>query len=131
MRKLVWNLLTTDEALNGLGITQESVFAETGVDTPQMRPFLVTRWGTDEVGVSSVSRRLLTVWVHDEPADYTRIDAVITRVRAVLEAAVARQDPDGGWLVQVEWQGNSEDLSDDAHGTVVRNAAFRVVGSGQ
>lgn len=131
MRKLVWTLLKDDTQLNSLGIDEDSLLEESAVDTPAMRPFAVTRWREDSPGIGPVSRRTLTIWVHDTPGSYKRIDDVIRRVREVLEPVVAMQDPDGGWLNQIEWRGNSEDLSDDVQGTVVRNATFLVVGSRQ
>lgn len=129
MRKLVYQTLIEDTALNALGVSDESVFEQHGLDTPKPRPFVVTRWGIDEVGVGTLSRRSLNLWVHDTPGTYANIDAVLLRARTVLEGLVATQDPDGGWINQIEWQGESEDLADDAQGTVVRFATFRVIGS--
>lgn len=131
MRKLVWSLITGDATLNAEGVVAASVLADQSVDSPTVRPFLVLRWGPVVRGVGSVQVRDLTVWVHDEPADFARIDRIIRRLRTLLESAVGMQEGGGGWLVQADWQGDSADLADDAYGTITRNTSFRVVASGQ
>lgn len=129
MRKLVWSLLSSDAQMIADGINADSLLGEQSVDTPQLRPFGVLRWGENERGVGASSVRTLTVWFHDEPADYARIDRLIKRAKVVLESAVAMRETGGGWLTQADWSGDSADLADDAYGTIVRNTSFRVIGS--
>jgi hypothetical protein len=131
MRALIYGALVNDSVLNGLGINSESSFA-IDVDTPQTRPFLQIRWGLNEIGLknTAVSRRTLTVWVHDEPGDYTRIDEILYRVKSLLPT-LDGQSNGLGHVVSIEWTGDSEDLADDGHGTITRNTGFSLVGSGQ
>lgn len=131
MRALIFGALIADPILNGLGISGTNSFA-IDVDTPETRPFLQIRWGQNQIGLrnTAVSRRILTVWVHDEPGDYSDIDAILVRVKALLPT-LEGQSNGLGHVVSIEWTGDSEDLADDGHGTITRNAAFSVVGSGQ
>lgn len=129
MRSLVFDALTTDPILIGYGITDDSAFA-VDVDTPQTRPFLQLRWGNNDVGIAAVTVRSLVVWVHDSPADYTKIDAILLRLRNLIPLLVGESNGQG-WVVDVTWNGDSEDLTDDGHKTIARNASFTLVGSGQ
>lgn len=131
MYKLVWSLLSTDPQLNAEGIDAATLLGEQAVDTPKVRPFGVVRWGQNIPGVGRSTVRSLTVWYHDDPADYARINRCVKRTRAVLEGAVGVQDTDGGWLTQADWTDDSADLADDAYGTITRNTSFRVIGSSQ
>src|SRR6478609_3636971 len=129
MRSLVFSTIVNDSVLNSLGITGASSFA-VDVDTPLTRPFLQIRWGGNAEGLKQtpVTRRTVTIWVHDVPGDYTVIDQVISRLRTLL-LALEGQPNGGGFVVAVEWAGDSEDLSDDGHETITRNVAFELVGS--
>lgn len=129
MRSLVFQAIVNDTTLNGLGITDDSSFA-VDVDTPQNRPFLQIRWGRNDEGLDVVTRRNVVIWVHDEPGDYARIDTIILRLREFLPSLIG-QTNGLGWVVGVEWAGDSEDLSDDGHKTITRNTSFVLVGSGQ
>lgn len=131
MRELLYSAIISDPVLNGLGITDDSSFA-VDVDTPQSRPFLQLRWGRNEVGLSKteVGRRTVTIWVHDSPGDYGKIDAIILRLRELLPTLEGQRDS-LSFLIAAEWSGDSEDLSDDGHRTITRNTSFTLVGSGQ
>lgn len=129
MRTRLYQAIIADATLNGLGITDSSSFA-VDVDTPSNRPFLQLRWGRNDEGLDSVTRRNLVIWVHDQPGDYTKIDSIILRLRALIPGLVA-QPSANGWLMGAEWAGDSEDLVDDGHRTIARNTSFVLVGSGQ
>lgn len=129
MRTLIYQAIINDSAMNALGITDASSFA-VDVDTPQSRPFLQLRWGVNEIGLDVSTRRSLVIWVHDQPGDYTEIDAIILRLRALIPSLVPSRDANG-WLQGVVWEGDSEDLTDDGHRTIARNTSFTLVGSGQ
>lgn len=131
MRALIYSTLVNDSVLNAAGINDASAFA-VDVDTPQTRPFLQIRWGRTEIGLrrTVVSRRTLVVWIHDQPGDYSVIDAILTRVKDLL-LTLEGQSNGSGHVIAVEWTGDSEDLADDGHGTITRNTSFELVGSGQ
>lgn len=129
MRALIFQAIVADATLAGMGITEDGSFA-VDVDTPENRPFLQLRWGRNDVGLDVVTQRNLTIWVHDVPGDYGRIDSIILRLRTLILSLVAQPNADG-WLMGAEWSGDSEDLTDDGHRTIARNTSFVLVGSGQ
>lgn len=133
MRSVIWSALAGDEGLTSLGVVPGGILAG-DVDTPTQRPFIQLRWldGQRGVGVPGAShdRRILSVWVHDTPNDYTRVDQVISRVKKVFYDVVAQADNGGGFVSQIDWFGDSDDLVDDGHGTICRNSTFYVVASG-
>jgi len=75
-------------------------------------------------------RRTLQVWVHDEPSDYTNIDLALDRVRDVLTSLFGvNVSATTKWIAQIDWELDSDDLSDDIQNTVTRYSQFTVVGS--
>lgn len=129
MRALVRSAILADPTLSGLGVVSQGVLAG-DVDTPKQRPFLNLRWGQTLPGLDVVQRRTLEIWVHDKPNDYTRIDSILVRLRAVVVSVVGSSNG-LGHVVGVEWTGDSDDLVDDGHDTITRTASFSLVGSGQ
>jgi hypothetical protein len=121
-------LLTSDLQLESLGVTPASLFAG-DVDTVEPRPYVVLRWGEASPGVDVSRRRVLTVWVHDNPNDYTVIDKIIKRIREIYEA-VAGLRTEVGWITGIDWLTDSEDLTDDGPHTICRTTAYTVIGSG-
>lgn len=128
MRSLIRSVIIADATLEGFGVVDGAVLAG-DVDTPAERPFINLRWGPTNVGLSTVDRRLITLWVHDMPGDYARIDAIIRRLKIILLSLEARAHA-SGYVLMVEWSGDSEDLIDDGHGTITRTTSFTLVSSG-
>jgi hypothetical protein len=132
IRSFVFSRLTTDATLNSLGITANSVFTTHDVDTPQVRPMIVLRWGlTDNVlNHSPMAARALQVWVHDRPGDYERIETILRRVRTLLTSVSAENaGASDEWVSEIRWDRFSEDLSDEDAGTITRNGDFTITGS--
>jgi hypothetical protein len=128
MRTVIRSTIADDLGLRQLGVVPDAVYAG-DIDTPPERPFIQLRWGGTAPGVGAVGVRQLAVWVHDAPNDYTRIDGILRRVRFLMSSLVGVVH-DSGWLTQVDWNTDSDDLSDDGHGTITRNSTYTVVGSG-
>ena len=128
MRTLIRQVLIADPTLIGFGVAPGAVLAG-DVDTPAERPFLNLRWGATTPGMDVVDRRSLVIWVHDKPGDYTRIDSIIRRIKSLF-GALAGEAHSSGWLSQVEWVTDSNDLVDDGHGTITRTTTHNLVGSG-
>lgn len=136
LRSFVFTLLTVDSTLNSLGFTEDSVFTSHDEDTPQVRPFMILRWGNTDVGLNDwdtgvgSNLRRLTVWAHDNPGDYVRIDQCLSRVRDVLTSVHgAYTGTIGKYVGQIDWNGDSDDLKDDIVGTITRNSSYTIVGS--
>lgn len=130
IRDLIYDTLTQDTILNGLGITEDNTFNSNDEDTPQGRPLMVLRWGGASVGLDVVNLRSLTVWIHDKPSDYSVVDQALERVRTILTAMYGvNAGAAGKWVVEIEWTGDSDDLTDDVQNTVCRNSQYNLVGS--
>ena len=142
MRTLVAEALKNDPVLQTMGLVGTAVL--TGdVDTPQERPFVNLKWGASNPGLrqTSTANNLVTVWVHDTPNDYSRIFAMLTRIRTVLQAIEAQHwqetspwdagNPSAvssqGWLYDMRWQTDSTDLVDEGHGTIARWAVYAIM----
>lgn len=143
LREFVFDLITTDSVLNSLGITAASTFTTHTIDTPQVRPLCILRWGATNPGIQTsqqgvgishwpIGQGLLNVWVHDNirTGDYRRIDQSLKRVRDILTTPEGvNVGGDAEWLHMIVWEGDSEDLDDEAMRTITRNAQFRLTGS--
>ena len=130
VRELIFESVTTDPVLQVLGFDEDHVFTDHSLDTPQVRPLIVLRWQNVVVGLGSVNQRILQVWVHDQPADYERIDQTLKRLRTLLGSIEAvRIDGGAAGLHTVIWEGESDDLRDVEVGTITRWAQFRLTGS--
>jgi hypothetical protein len=130
VRDLIFDYLKVDAVLNGLGFTEQSMFNSNDADTPNMRPFMVFRWGATSAGMDVMRRRTLQVWLHDEPSDYTRIDTGLERVRNALTMLVGvNVDATTKWVAQIDWTSDSDDLFDDVQNTIARYTQFDVIGS--
>lgn len=129
MRTIVRDTIINDASLITLGVTSDGTLAG-DVDTPAARPFVNLKWGTDVPSFPNALpiQTTLAVWVHDEPWDYTRIHKIISRLRILLPAISAVVYPDASEVQVITWQGNSPDLQDDGHRTIVKVANFQVVG---
>lgn len=133
MRSYIRTLLFEDNTLRALGV---SVVSAGDIDTPKERPFINLKWGVTTAGLrgTRVNKTQLAVWVHDEPNDYRRISDILYRCYALLIAVEGQHwvetDPEyDGYITLVEYNGESADLSDDGHGTIVRQGNYTIVGN--
>ncbi len=130
MRSLIAQTILADATLTGLGVVEETLFAG-DVDTPPNVLWLNLRWGQVPAvpSVAAMATRNLTIWVHDEPNDYSKIDQVVRRLRELLPGIEAAEH-DSGWINSIRWAGDSDDLTDDGHGTITRTTSYTIVGTG-
>lgn len=130
VREVVTTRLISDATLNADGITLNSTFLSHDKDTPQVRPLMVLRWQDTFPGLGSVNQRNLQVWVHDKPGDYTRVDRILKRVHALLTTMFGVNAGDASsWVSQIDWKGDSDDLSDDEAVTFCRYSNYTITGS--
>lgn len=108
-------------------VPSESIHASGSmVGAPKNKPFIIVRMG-------QITRSLpedgylksMTVWVHDEPGGYKRIDEALELIRAQLEGPVAEVG-----AISCDWTGDSTDLADDGYGTITRNSSYTLAGVG-
>lgn len=129
MRAAIRLAIVGDSQLQALGVISSGVLSG-DIDTPEARPFLNLKWGTTNPAPfgGAAQQSTLTIWVHDEPNDYERIDAICRRLRVLLPSLVGMQDTDD-YVSQVAWTGDGIDLKDDGHRTITRQANYLINGS--
>ena len=93
---------------------------------PDVKPFLMLRLEADSPELNDgdaplITSRTLTVFVHDEPGSYVRIEQML----AMLRTALVGQVPSA---VACTWLGDTGDLADDTFKTITRAGTFRLVG---
>jgi hypothetical protein len=127
-RTWVYDKLVSETAVTTL-VPAPRIFSTLSVDdTPDVKPFIVIRMGTDRDELAqedeghSAGSHECAIWVHDDPIGYTGIDAVIEAIKDSM------RDVDGQDVIAARWNGDSGDLADDLRGTVVRTTNFRLDG---
>lgn len=90
------------------------------------KPFVIVKIGDSypellDDNIPEASSTLSTIWVHDEPGSYVRIDRLLLAIRSIVLARITSGDG-----IACLWQGDSVEFSDDALGTITRNVSFRM-----
>lgn len=127
MRRLVYQALTADATL--MGLLPGGLAGDRTTGVPDVLPFGVLTLEGPTPGIGAHRTWRLTVWVHSEREDFTAIDQVLKRVKAVMNT-LAPRTLNSIWLTDVTWEGDSPDLHDEDRGTNVRTSAFLLAGSG-
>lgn len=126
-RKAIYSMLTTDERLQALGMSQETTYGSATLQSPSESLFTVLKYGDDTAFLGMLSTQSLEVWVYDEPGSYVRINKVIDIVKQILTENVDVVDDDGGRFSQARWMSTSRELYDDIYKRITRFATFNVV----
>lgn len=125
-RGSVFQLLSNDVELAGLGV--QNTYGANSVDAPAEDLFLIIRFEDKQRAFGRRGAERMAVWAHDSSGgDYGRIDAVLERVKDLVESVVHHEGPDGWTLTTATWAQDGPDLVDDGYKTVTRWAEFAVV----
>lgn len=133
MRTWLYSTLTTDPALATLlgvdlaGLV-DRVFQGESLDTRLIpRPYLVYTLGnkTDETlsEEDTAARQFFTLFIHDEPFDFTRVDFIVNRVKALLSMSQVKSSG----IITVRHLETSRDLDDSTLGTILRYVRFQAI----
>lgn len=130
MRAYIAQTLANDEGLRQMGFAKEAVYSAENVDTPSERPFIVIRWLVRDPVIRQAPSQpnRFQVWCYDERGDYSRIDAMLDRVREVL-TGIRAQQTSTGWITRVDWDGDGGDAYDDVYEALVRTSSYTAVAS--
>lgn len=95
---------------------------------PGPRPFIIHGLGNSSDMLSSEDegfgrRQYFQVWLHDEGADYTRIDEGLDIVTALL---VNQSDPASN-LTTVQWLETSQEFNNETYNTIFRYLRFQAI----
>jgi hypothetical protein len=122
MRQLIYDAL---QALVASGDLKGVYQGESMLKAPNPRdfPIAVYRIGNEtneNLGSGSTAyRKFFQVYVHDVPADYSKIDDLIPKIRIALTSAAP-----SGHVLEIMWRENSRDLDDEFMGSIVRYLRF-------
>jgi hypothetical protein len=94
------------------------------------KPFLVFNFGnrtSEDISeeLPGVSRQFLTIFIHDVPADYSRVDQIETALIYGLNQA--NSEPDA--IITTRYLETSRDLDDQALGTIYRYVRLQLIRS--
>jgi hypothetical protein len=92
---------------------------------PETKPFAVIRWDFGQSGIvhrGIGSTKAFSIWAHDIPGDYVRIDQILDRAQQILEALLNEDD-----FLECRRLDTSPDLEDPEMGTILRYSRFGVV----
>lgn len=132
-REAIYRALYSDTELNNLGIARTEIFPNYVKDeTPtRTKRFLILRW--EEIQVNRAVRTgptVLTVWAHCPTTlsnDFSKLDAILERVKVVLEGLEHFEGTDGKTVTNVIWTGTGGDFKDPGYDTITKNSAFKVL----
>jgi Protein of unknown function (DUF3168) len=127
VRKLVFQALRHDSELAtfvGERIYQRGSLVD-GIPPTVETPYIVYHFSNEGVEGPTALRatnRTVQVWAHDTIGDYFRIDAILDRVKIVLEAEEHRET-----FMEIRFAEKSPDLWDDLLKHLVRYSRFQAV----
>lgn len=127
MRVLVYQALTEDTGL--MDLLPGGISGDRADGVPDLRPFGVLTWEGPNPGIGRAMQMRMTLHVHDNPGDFTRIDEILRYVRDLMESATPRKHQ-GVTLSHAEWIGMSPDLHDEDRRTNLKTVTFLLTGSG-
>lgn len=132
---IIFESLSNDGELNGLGINSNRIFEAQSVDSrPASTGYFIVISG-DEVLFSSVSSlekgpRTFVIAVHtlqDETRDYDIIDKILFRVSQIFSDMENVSGVDGCRVSQVRCRGRSGNLTDEGWKTITRTSTYGVL----
>lgn len=130
IRSIVYQELVGDLGLHHLGINEDSAWLNSAAPSTLVLPSIVLSWSQVTPGIGEVTRRELLLYAHDQPGDYDNIVAILARAKEVILALGPTNKDDTSCVVATQWLGDSQDLSDDAYGSIMKYSTFTIVGSG-
>lgn len=132
-RAAFFDALTSDVALNGLDVNEDTVFQNWTLEErpTSATPFVILQWGGNDriMWQSHRPAEQLTMWVHipyEKSNDFTDINKIID---AVDDAVIEMRDLPGiddYTLSFVEIGSRSGDLKDEGFNTIAKNATYEV-----
>lgn len=132
LRNLVWATFTGDAEMNTLGINANTLYPALDADSPETERFMTLRWrdraprpGRD----TTAAPHTLEVWAYDRSGGYAQILKMLRRAGQLLQGLEGARMPEGGAVIGVDDQGQSDDLRDDTYNAATRNASYRIVAS--
>lgn len=103
------------------GNLHPNIHQASSLDFTPPRPFVTYRMHTDFFVQRVGGREYVQVWAHDDPGDYSRIDAILDQCRIAIVNL-----PSEGTFLDARWIETGVDLRDDAMNTITRYIRFQL-----
>lgn len=129
-RDTLAQLLMQAPSLRALGLAEDAVFQADTAESPDMKPFLVIRWGDNETKAGTSWVDPIDLWGYDELGDYNRITAIVKEAARYLTEECFHAVTASGRISQFLDRGIGGDLADDGFDAVVKPYRLAAVGNG-
>lgn len=130
MRQSFFTQVVETPGLAALGLTEETVAPNFTPDGPSGDHFLVLRWGTTTKGIGAVNQVRLALWVYNRQPDYGPIADALLLLRPRLAAMSGIVMAPGESVLDVRFEGDSDDLYDDGYRAYTRWCSHLITASG-
>lgn len=130
LRQAIYALIKDDVQMIALGFNEDNVYPNFSPDAPAGERFLVLRWGTVARGIGGVNRIRFQAWAYNRVPDYAPISDALFRLRALLPTMIATVMAPGQAVVSVDYEGDSDDLFDDAYRAYTKWCEHTITASG-
>jgi hypothetical protein len=129
-RSTLAQLLMQAPSLAALGLPEGNVFQADTLESPDTKPFIVVRWGDNEVKIGDSWVDPVDLWVYDDLGDYTRATAIAKEAARYLVQECIHATTTTGRISQFVDRGIGGDLADDGFQAVVKPYRLGAVGNG-
>lgn len=120
-RAWVYDLLSSDLELTAEVPASRMFSSGSLTQPPDAWPFIVITFMPSTPAIKGSKLERIQTWVHDTGGSYVRIDRVLRIIQNRFEEAGSSGD-----FIAADWEGDSNDLRDDAMRTNTRYAMFRI-----
>lgn len=122
-RQWIFETLVSSSSLTAI-VNETSIFSAGAVTgRPDTTPFIVIRLGLTSPRVGDARECEGSIWVHDDPGSYDRIDNILNIIENVLDIGPVPEIK----AISCEWTGRSSDFSDDVFQTITKNSTFNLI----
>lgn len=126
MRKVIHDILTTDDVFSGL---MPTLYERGSVPDAPTLPFAVYAMvGSPRQGRAFPMVSRIELWCYDSRGDYSKIDEALLRADELF-TEILHREKEGQRIAEATPQGWSGDLYDDLYKANTRNAGYLLVGT--
>lgn len=127
-RAAVYHALSTSEKLAEAGCSD--VMPNFGFDNPPRKPFLILKFGTNNVRSGGIrGPRTFDIWAHvpvSVSRDFDDVDAILEAAISELTSMV-QYEYGGERVTCIRYTGSGSDQEDTGYNTITRNAGFEIL----
>lgn len=130
LRQFIYAAYLNSPVLADLGLVEANIFPNFSPDGVPDPLFMVIRWGVTARGIGAVNRVSLGCWVYNREPDYGPIADAIKEIRQILPPLAGMRMTSSEAIVDVRYEGDSDDLYDDGYRAYTRWTSHTITASG-